>query len=392
MSEVKSTISSELREDLDATRAVSSYVILLAHASQWFVAPLLGVGSMPVKVMGYMARYAVMTFLMISGYLITRSLHTSMHQEGGLDEVRFLQSRAIRILPPFLFAFAISLAVALIINGFGLHGSVSFRLPGDLYVARESIALDTGDVLATLFLSNGIVRNTAAIVTNGPLWYLSVQVWIYLLALLVAVAWQHRLRDRAGRIALVALVSLCVLLSPLRAEFWQYVLYWGLGGCLWVCAFLRRKSLFLLLVVLCILPQSVVGALMLAQGTPGAWGWMTVPTMLVLLMAGVLLFMAVRKLMPRPWIRLLSGFGKSSYTLYLIHFPLLALLFSLFHRRYMEWDTMARSWFLVTITILILMLARLLARFLENRRLCENFLAHAISRLSKKARARPPIA
>lgn len=393
MSGVGNAVSSELREDLDATRAVSAFIILLAHVSQWFILPLVGVGSLVDRAMYYISLYAVMTFLVVSGYLITGSLHNSVHQEGDLDEMRFLKSRAIRLLPAFLFAFIVSLAVALIIRGFGLHGSVSFRLPGDLYVAREAIVLDAGDVLATLFLSNGIVRNTAAIVTNGPLWYLPVQVWIYLLALLAAVAWQHRLQDRAGRIALIALGALCILLSPLGIEFWQYVLYWGLGSCLWMCTYLRKRSLFFLLVGLCILPGCIVGAMAWVHGIPDTWGWRIAPTMLALLMAGVLLFMVVRKLMPRPLIRLFSGFGRSSFTLYVIHFPLLVLLFSFFHRHYtMEWGTMARSLFLVGITVLILMVARLLARFLENRRLWEEFLAYAIDRVLKKASARPPIA
>jgi peptidoglycan/LPS O-acetylase OafA/YrhL len=89
------------------------------------------------------------------------------------------------------------------------------------------------------------------------------------------------------------------------------------------------------------------------------------PGLIVLMVA---IFSGIRK--SRAWAWLARGFryfAGCSYTLYVVHFPLLCLAFSLFHLRYMSWGLYPKGLFLVGLVIGVLALSSWLSTLLENK-------------------------
>lgn len=98
----------------------------------------------------------------------------------------FVTARVVRIYPPLLTAIAISIFVYAAVSGLGLHGSESFRLGGELFVARERVEMTVDTLIATLLLSYGTFPySPAPISLNGSLWTLGYEFWFYILCMLI---------------------------------------------------------------------------------------------------------------------------------------------------------------------------------------------------------------
>lgn len=169
-----------LSTGLEAVRGLSSLVVLVAHALQWFVWPLVGSGSAVVSATQHAAHFAVLVFFALSGYVISFSMSRNAADSGVLNEAAYIRARAIRILPPFVFALILSLLIAGMIEAIGLPALSVQGASGEGYTARTTATTTLRNVVATALLSNGIVPGTGAIATNGPLWSLSFEVWLYL--------------------------------------------------------------------------------------------------------------------------------------------------------------------------------------------------------------------
>tara|TARA_Y100001934_G_scaffold2464_1_gene3816 strand:- start:5285 stop:5833 length:549 start_codon:yes stop_codon:yes gene_type:complete len=101
--------------------------------------------------------------------------------------------------------------------------------------------------------------------------------------------------------------------------------------------------------------------LLFENGAAGIWGVSTKGALLILL---VVAFRLLRKLLTRRYFARLS---RSSYTLYLFHYPMLCVIFSIFHLDYLGWDVLSRGVFLLVITCGIVIACHVLAVPLENK-------------------------
>jgi peptidoglycan/LPS O-acetylase OafA/YrhL len=73
-----------------------------------------------------------------------------------------------------------------------MHGNQTFRLPGDLYLARDSIIFEKEKFLFTLLMLPGVIKKISSLSMNGPLWTISYEFWLYGLAALLAYGRQHK--------------------------------------------------------------------------------------------------------------------------------------------------------------------------------------------------------
>ncbi len=87
---------------------------------------------------GVLASLAVGLFFVISGFLIAQSV-LARTSASGFDANAFAAARARRILPPFLFAVAITALSVAIIKFCNLYGSVGYQLPGDFESFRARL-------------------------------------------------------------------------------------------------------------------------------------------------------------------------------------------------------------------------------------------------------------
>lgn len=309
---------SPLRGDIEGLRSVAVLFVLVYH---------LGVDRLSGGFAG------VDVFFVISGFLITAGLLNEAERSGTVSLVRFYARRARRLLP----AATIVLVVTALVGWWVLPGSAWGSLSQDvmaaaLYVVNWALAFRSVDYLA----------EDAAASPVQHYWSLSVEEQFYVVIpiMIIALAWLSRRFGWGVRRTVAVGIGAIVVASfagsvahtasaPQTAYFFSTTRAWELGlGSLMACAvpLLRRltrptasglAAAGLLLVA--------ASGLLVSRTTP--WpGWAALlPTLgtAAIIAAGVAhSSTAVGRLLA---LRPLVVLGGLSYSIYLWHWPLIAL-------------------------------------------------------------------
>src|SRR5438132_224703 len=155
-------------------------VVVAAHAWQIFVRPLdNGAVTWGTYVFGLGARVAVLAFFCLSGFVITLSIAENTRRHPAFDPLAYLSARAFRIAPPLLVVIALTFVtqVVLIMAGYNF---VPAR-----YAARAVFITDPIEqltALGSLCLSGELTGRWL----NGPLWSLTYEIRLYVIAGLLA--------------------------------------------------------------------------------------------------------------------------------------------------------------------------------------------------------------
>jgi len=177
---------------LDGLRAVSFFIVFVAHAGLPFVLPVPG-------------GFGVTVFFFLSGFLITTLLRAERQATGTVSVRNFYLRRALRILPPFYIVLA--MAAALVWLGV---------LPGRL--EPRSIAAQALHFANYWFIYQGSDGAPAGTV---PYWSLAVEEHFYLVFPVLYLTLNRFLSRRAQGITLWGLcAAVCV---------WRCVLVFGYG-------------------------------------------------------------------------------------------------------------------------------------------------------------------
>ena len=313
---------------LQQLRGVAILLVLWTHLS--LSAQLLRDSGIGLTDPGYAG---VDLFFVISGYVVVRSLRAH-----GWSLAYFGSRRALRLYPPLLGFFALSLPAVLLANAYpeGHFVRALFGAPPEVF-GRQALGILTGTFQFLL----------PAIYVNSAMWSLSIEFEFYAaLALLIALCGRGRIGAilpgvAAAALAMALLIRLSLLFGADLPPAVFMMLYW--------------KFDFLLPgVLLAMLPPAALSPL-------GArWGWLAggcigagllvlacsqsrlidpvtpnlrdgLATPLALLLFSIAIGVAAR--LPAGfaagWPRLrraLILLGDRSYTIYLLHFPCLALL------------------------------------------------------------------
>lgn len=316
-------------------RGGAALVVAVAHASQIF-----GVDSYSFlgRISSAMAAAAVMAFFAISGFFIHKSL-ARCYDGQNLNWRAYLEARVDRIILPFAVSLFLTVILWVSAPHFFKSGTREFITETN----RSGYHLD-GIWHTALFLNNFF---GPAVSANGPLWSLTYEVWYYALACLFVMAIIGR---RTYLIAIPILVTLTAL------DVWFAIL-----GCVWLGGFLvsvlhsteRLPKLprvpysilpMAFLMATLVVPANLVGkARVIFELSFGLWMILHIALMLLQQSA--------------PRITVLVWSGSFSYTLYVIHFPI--LLF---------WYGVNESGGIVAVMIVIT-LAALIGPSLEKARL-----------------------
>ncbi|MEU3984311.1 acyltransferase [Streptomyces sp. NPDC026672] len=299
---------------LDGLRGLAALYVVLFHC--WLLTfPGFPRNSGPAWLGWLMyGRLAVVFFLVLSGFSLALSAARHGWRLGGT--ARFLRRRAWRILPPYWAALVLSLLVARLVVPASHHGPPT-----------GASVLVYGLVLQDLFL---------APTPNGAFWSIGVEAELYLLFPLLLLV-----RRRLGAVVLAGGTTLLVAAgalvlahgTPAEGDNWLApnlapVFVAGLVGAGIVAAPDRIRRLpWPWLAALSALPPL---ALVLAKGpvwTVGHYFWID----LAVAPAMTLLLVAVATGRPALLVRLLStravsALGASSYSLYLIHLPIVMVV------------------------------------------------------------------
>ena len=102
---------------LDALRGVLALIVVSAHAWQTFILPVQN-EKWQSDLFGLSARFAVLAFFCLSGYVIALSASTNIKNNGHFKAGDFALSRFFRIYPPLLIVIAATLLMSAVLKGF----------------------------------------------------------------------------------------------------------------------------------------------------------------------------------------------------------------------------------------------------------------------------------
>ena len=299
---------------LDGLRGLAALYVVLFHC--WLYAfPGYPDSSAP-RVLDVLmfGRIAVVFFLVLSGFSLAISPARHGWRSGGVAQ--FLRRRAWRILPPYWAALAVSLVISL------------FVVPASHYGPPDgSSFLVYGLVLQDVFF---------APTPNGAFWSIGVEAELYLLFPLILLV-----RRRFSAAAAVACVTLPVIVrglmapgaNPVEGDNWLAphlapVFVAGVVGAGIVVASERVRRLpWGWFAVLAALPVLALGFVQGSVWTVRHYFWIDLAiapamTMLIAAVATGQPAWLVRLLTTRPLQRL----GDFSYSLYLIHLPIVLVV------------------------------------------------------------------
>ena len=321
---------------LDAWRGVASLWVVMLHACSPY---LLNGHSVllknPLFLLSSWGRLGVTIFFVISGYCITGAAYHSI--SSGKSVVRFCADRCRRIYPPYLVALSVAVILLVSINFLS-----SRHLLPDVRSARASLPTGATFWLANLTLMQAVVGQASFLFIA---WSLCFEVAFYgiIACLLQAGVWwkegnpQHRLTLLAvgiGALTSGSLVWLC--LSPATCPFpFQLWYQFGFGSLLFLLfasdagQLARNVQSFGTVVRLSLcaaLALAILFAVLVSETTP-TLGTPSQRTQAI----ATITFCVILYFLRRHDTRLLSNklsaclarLGAISYSLYLIHVPVL---------------------------------------------------------------------
>jgi len=350
----------------DSYRGLLAIVVLLSHLYVAFVYPYAGTAGFLPDMFRFLSAWAVNIFFILSGYLITFSIFGNVSKNGYFKWSDFLVSRIARIYPPLMASIALSGILYGVVSYFGLHGSQSFRLPSDLYVIRESFLFSFSEIDDSLLMRGGLL------LVNGALWSLYVEVKIYVVAMLVAIL----IKGSGSWLAKLTVLILLYLVSMELMDSLVFVAVWGLGAAFFMMRdkkIMRSGSIAPAVYALAFglsLYYSLTMPRVFLQGDNTVNGFLATFALSLLVSGAIFVWGGGTNLL-----YFFSSAAKFSYTLYIVHFPLLLFAFSLTHQalsanfNYAKLIVVCLSVFAV-----ILYLAYLLAACFEDKKRFESYI------------------
>jgi peptidoglycan/LPS O-acetylase OafA/YrhL len=321
-------VTSDHYKRFDVVRGLAAIAVLWFHVIDIYMTRLTGYDRRLVLLSEILARHAVLVFFLLSGYLITVSILANIRKNGRFDAVHYLTSRIARIYPPLCGAMLIILVAWALIHAFGLPGAAHYGLPTDKFVAVDSFSVSASDFIRALLMQDGLL------VTDNPLWSLYAEFHIYLLAMLGAMA--YCARGGLRYLWLCVGMLLFAIWSYLWIWFVFYALVWALGA---VLALAHGATDRIRLVTRWSAGAAVACAIVLAVWFAVAHNYDAFVVNRSPLLPGFVVqgFCSVcyayllfsSRVLNRAMPEALAATGNFSYSLYVIHYPLLLLGLSL---------------------------------------------------------------
>jgi peptidoglycan/LPS O-acetylase OafA/YrhL len=332
---------------LDCLRASAALLVVVEHLRAFLFVPFAQLKAPGIFVKGFylvtgLGHQAVMIFFVLSGYLVGGSVIAAL-QSGKWSWREYLLRRMSRLWVVLIPALLLTLFWDKL--GYA-HAPTGYE--GAYREIYNSGPTPTGPAEWTLagFVGNAFFLQTILVPcfgTNSPLWSLANEFWYYLLfplglTIIVARTWK-------ARILAIILVALTVLFLP------KQIL---LGGVIWLLGaivyFLIRREGFdrianhplCLMLGLALTLGSLLASRTGRVGIGGEGADLVIGIGCAVLVSGL----ASRSSHNLLYGQLSAGMSEISYTLYLVHFPVLAcLFFVLFHGKQMVPSLLTSLWF-----------------------------------------------
>lgn len=344
---------------LDFLRGASAFLVLVAHVQQILINPTWMPFSLSERsgivpfVYSQIGALGVMIFFVLSGFLITYSIDKDLKKNRYKDfnAAKYFKSRLRRLFPPLLFSQGLVLVVFGLLYFFGANTSTFFATGKELYLARSELVFNVVDYLGSFFFLNTIVDDVNSPIVNGPLWSVAQEFWFYVVAGLLVLSFYNR-----KVLAILAIVL--VFLVYQGNVFFLYGFGVWLFGCL--AAVLHMNKLHerkaVVVIAMCLITFFMWAVLVyfnegsFIRGRHKFVFGISFSFMLLLLLNNRYLMRGAA----RSWlVKKIAGQAGFSYTLYLIHFPLLLLIW-VFTNKYVQGDVLLVS-SLASVSVVLVM-------------------------------------
>jgi peptidoglycan/LPS O-acetylase OafA/YrhL len=308
---------------LDAIRGIAALAVFGSHWREFFLVPFseIKIHTPFVRLLYGVTGFgheAVIIFFVMSGYLVGGSAFKAI-VNGRWSWKKYSFDRLTRLyivlLPALLLGYAL--------DAYGIHRFGEAGIYGGL--ATQTIVQHpvAPNLTPGIFLANGLFLQTIrspALGSNGPLWSLANEFWYYVLFPCLALAFA---KSQKLPIRVLYAFGFCVILAFVGWNISLYFLVWLLGLAIALSPPVRSPAIArLVIAVASILLLTVLLGMhhFLAKGAPRDF-------VLAIVSAGF--FYAVIQPtnvgLPAALQRLPKHLAASSYTLYLVHLPLLVL-------------------------------------------------------------------
>ncbi len=336
--------------NLNGWRGVLALVVFFCHCYQIYFLPLYSNVGIAAFCASFLSNIAVVYFIILSGFVIG---YSEEKKKKGFQWKTYIFNRFTRIYPSYLAVLLLCVTLYFIfpiVNG----GSRNFELlPSYKFVVRTAFNFNLSEIgRAVLMLITDVLQ------VNGPLWSLVLEWWLYASGLLVLLA----TRDKRW---FCKFIFGLLTIAPL---YYIYTIFGFIGLfyiTIWFTGFYYQKIPIFVQKLF-----ALTGGLFMAftifkyldnfEGFyRGGGNWFNT---FQAVSAFVFLFVALRFKVADLFFRI-SIF---SYTLYVLHFPILLFVFGLMCK-YLH---ISFFWSVVALLIeipAIILLAKWIARFTEDK-------------------------
>ena len=309
---------------LDCLRGAAALLVLLEHLRAFLFVPFAKLGAPGVIAKAFYlvtgwGHQAVMIFFVLSGFLVGGSVIAAL-QKGTWSWKGYLLRRMSRLWVVLIPALLLTLFWDKL--GYGLCPGGYQGLFRELYHSGPSPEIPA-DWSLPVFFGNAFFLQTILVPcfgTNGPLWSLANEFWYYLLfPLFLAVVTPSRPAPRILSFALAVGILLFLPKSILIGG-----LIWLLGALVFVLIRSQRVKAVVSHPLWFVAAFAATAGCLIASRRGGGEGFDAAIGVSVAMLVAAL---ACKPSGNRLYGMVSAGMSEISYTLYLVHFPLLAFLF-----------------------------------------------------------------
>lgn len=290
---------------IDALKAIAAMLVLLNHFSSYGPLAAAAREAFPAT-FGWLfeyARMAVQVFLVIAGFLAARGL-SAQGQALAVSPLPLIWKRYLRLAVPYLAAIALAIIGAAIATQW---------MDDEAIPARATFS----QWLAHALLLHGILGIDAL---SAGVWYIAIDFQLF--ALMALLLWSGRFRILAPALVLgVATLSLFWFNRDAELDNWAIYFFgsYGLGAAAWWASDRRQMSAWLGVIATVAIAALIVDF-----------------RLRIVLALGVALLLGFGRrsglLENWPNVRPLAFLGQISYSVFLVHFPILLIANGLYTR------------------------------------------------------------
>lgn len=304
---------------LDGVRGLAAQVVLVCHGLG--MTALSPAHSPAAAANEWLGRASVMVFFSLSGFVIATSLSRLIAQDRRGFLLPYAVHRLARIWPPLILAITVTFAV----GALGHAGLPLLTMTGDPY------RLDWIAFLRGITLTFG--PGDATFVIDRALWSLRQEVYLYVIAALAAVSLVGR-----GFWRIAAGAAACAMIAATADRFFylqSLVLFSaGAGAALFggmprLRALARAPWVAPVTILLWLAPLGFVGVPGYVDAMSNDPAFLAYQALIGLPLSLALLGLALDEGAVSRSLAALRGLASFSYTLYVIHVPVMTLIFSL---------------------------------------------------------------